>query len=266
MNAEYEKNGYLIIRNLFSQDELQTVRDVVQNFHTSWKRANADFYAEKAVNSAYLTAKEHLTEPERTTLFTFIGSSILMDLVASTMKSRPTFMNTQLFFNPKNKNQTNYWHRDPQYHLSIDEQKSALAGPEVIHCRIPLLDEPGIELVPGTHKRWDTDEEHNVRLEQHDHTNDESLSTGVAIALKAGDVLIFSANMIHRGLYGMDRLSFDILFCDPAPHLIKFVNDDCLPNPAVIQQLDNGDAFKSAIEIKAKTSAPLSAPSHSNNK
>jgi len=64
-----------------------------------------------------------------------------------------SIMNTQLFFNPVNDGQKNYWHRDSQYHLSIEEQKEALVGPDVVHFRIPLTNEPGIELVPCTHQR-----------------------------------------------------------------------------------------------------------------
>jgi hypothetical protein len=48
----------------------------------------------------------------------------------------------------------------------------------------------------------------------------------------------------------MQRLSLDILFCDPQPSLVKFVKDDCLPSPAIILTLENADAFKSTIGIK----------------
>lgn len=95
-------------------------------------------------------------------------------------------MNTQLFFNPVNPAQKNYWHRDPQYHLSIDEQKSALEGVNVVHYRIPLFGEPGIELVPASHKCWDTDEELDVRLARNNRRNSDDLSSGLTIELAAG--------------------------------------------------------------------------------
>lgn len=252
---EYEANGYFIFEGFFNERELCKLRMVVNDFHESWKRKNAQFYADKAVNSAYLTGKEHLNESARESLFKFIGSAKLMKVVASVMNSRPTFMNTQLFFNPVNKLQKNYWHRDPQYHLSLEEQKDALLGPNVIHFRIPLVDEPGIELIPGTHKRWDTEEELDVRLERNSRKNSDDLSTAVRVKLNAGDLLAFSANMIHRGIYGMQRMSLDILFCDPSQDLVKFVDDNCLPHQGIIKKLENADAFESAIEIKAMPSA-----------
>lgn len=250
MIDDYEENGYFVLRGFLSESERQKLREVLTNFHQSWKQENAQFYAEKAINSAYLTAKKHLIDSERESLFKFIGSVKLMDVVTSVMGDRPAFMNTQLFFDPVNEAQRNYWHRDPQYHLSIEEQKEALAGPNVVHFRIPLVDEPGMELIPGTHRRWDSDEELSVRLEQNGHRNYDSLSSGIRVTLNAGDLLIFSANMIHRGVYGMDRLSLDILLCDPAPELIRFVDDNCLPDSDILDELENANAFKSTIEIR----------------
>jgi ectoine hydroxylase-related dioxygenase (phytanoyl-CoA dioxygenase family) len=255
MNQNYQDNGFLLLKDFFSPTELPELRTTVSQFHQSWKQENAQFYAAKAINSAYLTAKKHLKNTERVTLFKFIGSAKLMDVVASVMDGRPTFMNTQLFFDPVDLKQHNYWHRDPQYHMTVEEQQQALLGPNVVHFRLPLVDEPGVELIPGTHRRWDLDDELDVRLERNGRKNHEYLATGLTVKLDAGDLLIFSANMIHRGIYGMDRMALDILFCDPVPELVQFVDDNWLPEPDILEKLENADAFKSAIEIKASFKA-----------
>jgi len=59
-----------------------------------------------------------------------------------------------------------------------------------------------------------------------------------------------SANMIHRGVYGMDRMALDILFCDPGAEVMKFVDDNWLPDQEILAELENADAFEQAIEIK----------------
>ena len=251
MKSEHKENGYFFVRGLFDKDELNELRDVLLEFHESWKRKNRDFYYEKAVNSAYITGTEHLSEPKRRVLFEFIGSSILMNVVRSVISDCPAFMNTQLFFDPVNDEQKNYWHRDPQYHMTIEQQKEALSGPNVVHFRIPLTQERGIELVPGSHRRWDSSEELNVRMEYENRKNYEDLSAGKIVELEVGDLLVFSGNMIHRGLYGMDRLAFDILFCDPAPELLNFVTDDCLPDQALMNTLSDPSAFLQTIASKA---------------
>jgi len=250
MNLEYEANGYFVIKAFFNESELQELRNVLLEFHASWKNKHFELYSKQAVNSAYITDTEHLTDSKRDVLFKFIGSRKLMDVVLSVIPTHPCFMNTQLFFNPADDRQKNYWHRDPQYHLSIEEQRQALSGPEVVHLRIPLASEPGLELVPGTHNRWDTNEEFNVRLEKNNRKNYENISTGVKVDLSPGDLLVFSANMIHRGLYGMDRFSFDILFCEPAPSLIEFISDDCLPPQHISSTLENATAFTNTRELK----------------
>ncbi|MDT8429662.1 MAG: phytanoyl-CoA dioxygenase family protein [Pseudomonadales bacterium] len=255
MNREYKESGYFVVRHLFTEEELRELAKAVLEFHGSWKCKNSEFYSKKAVNSAYITGTEHLGESKRNVLFKFIGSSRLMKVVSDVIPERPAFMNTQLFFNPVNADQKNYWHRDSQYHMTAEEQQEALSGPNVVHFRIPLANEPGIELVPGTHKRWDTDEELDVRLENNGHKNYEDISTGVRIKLEVGDLLVFSANMIHRGLYGMDRLSLDIIFCDTEPSLIKFASDDCLPGHEVLRDIEDPSAFLNTINLKTNNNA-----------
>jgi len=252
MNKAYNESGYLLIRNFLNDSEVSTLYAILAEFHRLWQKENATYYAQNAVNSAYLTNNQYLNDKQRQVLFDFIGSEKVMSVVNELIPEQPCFLNTQLFFNPMNPKQSNYWHRDPQYHLSIEQQKSALSASEVIHFRLPLLDEPGIELVPGTHKRWDSTEELNVRLEQNDHKNDQALSQGKIIKLAAGDLLIFSANMIHRGLYGLDRLAFDILFCQPDPSVIQFVSNDTLPTAEALKSLENSDAFDNTIKLKSR--------------
>jgi len=75
-----------------------------------------------------------------------------------------------------------------------------------------MVEENGLEWVPGSHQRWDTEEELNVRLELCGHRHQECLDSGLEIPLGAGDLLVFSANLIHRGLYGKHRMALDILF------------------------------------------------------
>lgn len=174
-----------------------------------------------------------------------------MEILTSIISQDPVFMNTQLFFNPVNKDQKNYWHRDPQYLLSLEEQKEALKKFSVLHFRIPLMNEPGIELIPGTHIKWDTDEELEIRLEINGRKNSEDISSGKIIKLESGDLLVFSANMIHRGLYGMNRFALDILFCDFDLEFANFIESDCLPSDHNFNMIENPAVFKNSLKLKA---------------
>jgi hypothetical protein len=115
---------------------------------------------------------------------------------------------------------------------------------------VPLFDELGMELVPETHKRWDNEEEYNVRQEEKGRLSSENLSTGKAIKLAAGDLLVFSADMIHRGLYGMDRLALDILVFDSAGDFADYVDDDCLPERSMLDKIDDPRLFVNTLQLK----------------
>ena len=247
--SEFTRHGFTVYRQLFSQAELADIKQVIADFHAAWLKHNQTFYQRGAINSAYLTSTEYLSEAQRVTLFKFIASHKIMQRVSGLLTNSPCFMNTQLFFDPLNLQQHNYWHRDPQYHLSLEEQKQALQGPQVLHFRLALYDEPGIELVPGTQTRWDTHEELQVRMQQNGFKNYHNISSGLAVPLQAGDLLVFSANMIHRGLYGQGRMALDMLFCDPDPLITQFIRADCLPNPAILPTLEAPDAFANSLAM-----------------
>lgn len=234
---QFIKNGFVKLNSFFKPYVLSSVKQVVKQFHQAWCEDNRDFYISNAINSSGLTSMQYLTEEQRLILFKLISHSQLLKVISQVIP-QPLFMGTQLFFDPVNTKQTNYWHRDPQYHLSVTEQRLALTGPEVLHVRIPLTADPGIEVIPGSHKNWDSDEELQVRLEQNGHKHSENLTNGIEIPLQVGDVLLFSANMIHRGLYGNNRLALDILYCERDPQLIEFVQLKHQPSTEMLAVLE----------------------------
>jgi ectoine hydroxylase-related dioxygenase (phytanoyl-CoA dioxygenase family) len=248
----YLEQGYVVLKNAFSAEQIKHLTTLVTEFHQAWLRNNQGFYQTKAVNSAYLTSTEYLGHTQRLELLQFIGCHTLMKNVRAVLGASVCFMNSQLFFNPFNPEQKNYWHRDPQYHLTLEQQKQALQGPEVIHFRVPLMNEVGLELVPGSHKRWDNLQQLNVRLEQNGASNYDDLTDGKVIPLNAGDLLIFSANMLHRGLYGGERLTLDLLFCEPVAELLDFVKADCLPEQADLAIIEDSQAFQNTLVLKSQ--------------
>jgi len=250
-DKSYEQQGYFVIRDYFNADEIASLRKVILKFHQRWKKDNKKFYQEEAFNSSLITGSQYLEFSERVALFNFISSKKMMNVVDSVIANNPAFMNTQLFFDPFNHQQKDFWHRDCQYDYDVEDQMKIIQETQVLHLRVPLFDEHGMELVPGTHKRWDNDEEYDVRQEEKGRLSSESLSTGKQIKLAAGDLLVFSADMIHRGLYGLDRLAFDILVFDSAADYIDYVDDDCLPDSTMLGEIDNPRLFMNTIRLKS---------------
>ncbi|TRX54504.1 phytanoyl-CoA dioxygenase family protein [Thalassomonas sp. M1454] len=253
LNLKYDHEGYFVLRDFFSAQEIEALRAVILKFHQLWKQDNLEFYQQEAFNSSLITGSKYLGCADRVKLFNFISSAKMMALVESLMPNKPAFMNTQLFFNPVNPQQKDFWHRDCQYDYDVEDQKKVITETQVVHLRVPLFDELGIELVPGTHKRWDNDEEFAVRQEVQGRTSCENLSGGKKVKLAAGDILVFSADMIHRGLYGLDRLALDILVFDSSANYADYVDDDCLPDHLMLAQIDNPKLYINTIDLKLKT-------------
>ncbi len=226
---DFENNGFVLVKHAFDQDDLLKLEKVLRAFHRAWLEDNVEFYQQGAINSAYLTEPSYLSDEQRLVLFQFIGSPKMAGHIKALFADPLMFVGTQLFFDPFQPEQKNYWHRDIQYGKSLDQQKKALSGPKALHFRIALRDERGIELVPGSHQRWDTEDELVVRCEQEGRTNSEDLKSGVSVPLQRGDMLVFDAKMIHRGLYGGDRFAFDILLADPDPSLKEIIHKNGLP-------------------------------------
>lgn len=248
MKDGYQKNGFGVARSFFSEPELAAVEPVLLALHENWLNDNQAFYETGAINSAYITHNKAHNPQDRLDLFNFIASKKLMTVATALVPKGPAFMNTQLFFDPVRPDQKNYWHRDIQYaQLSIDEQKSRFSTKSVLHFRIPFVNERGIDLIPGTHKRWDTERELDTRLKQNGYQPSDDLPDNQVVPLNRGDLLVFSANMIHRGLYGGDRFALDIIFCDTDPELLRFVEPDCLPDKQEMDLLALPEVFKATL-------------------
>ena len=251
LRSRYDQQGYFVVRNYFSDAEISALKNVILKFHQAWKQDNAQFYQQEAFNSSLITGSKYLAFDDRVALFNFISSKKMMAIIESVIATKPAFMNTQLFFDPYNRQQKNFWHRDCQYDHDVEAQKTVIHDTQVLHLRVPLFDELGMELVPGTHKRWDSAEEFDVRDERNGKLSSDSLSTGKAINLAAGDLLVFSADMIHRGLYGLDRLALDVLVFDSSADFIDYVDDDCLPDISILDKLNDPKLFKNTLDLKS---------------
>lgn len=212
--AQYRRDGFVLIPGFLNPDELENLCNLVLPPHRQWLAFNQSELNRGAVNSAYLTdAKYSRDENHRQALITWLSSEKWVDLAAMFLSAEPKFLNTQVFFNPLVPSKKPYWHRDIQYMgWSEEVQQQRIKTDGVLHLRIPLKDDPGMEFIPGSHNRWDTEIERKVRLELEGHRNHDEIPGSVRVLHGPGDLLVFSAHVIHRGTYGGERLSFDVLF------------------------------------------------------
>lgn len=242
---QFRKDGFIHLKGFFHEEDLTEIHTVVAGAHENWVKLNEQALKQGSVNSAFLTNPQFCrSELERERIFHFIQKAPIVDLGSALLDGQPYFMNTQLFFNPMTHEKKPYWHRDVQYSgLSKERQMELISEEQVLHFRIPFFEDPGLEIIPGSHMRWDTNEEEWVRLELEGRRNNEPLPGSIKIPHSPTDLLVFSAHLIHKGVYGGNRLSFDILFADFQQNRESVKETDHFPSPEMLAKMENGRIF-----------------------
>lgn len=263
---QYEKHGYAVLRGFFGNEEIFLINKYVDHVYQKWLSENeALIFEHKLVNMHSLTSQEFFQDipDRRKEFFELITPIKLTKALASMFGPGIHFHNTQLFFNPSNMDRLPYWHRDMQYSsiedsVQRDEQNKMLS----LHIRIPMIEEKGVEVVTGTHMRWDTELERNVRFELDGHKNSESLPNSQLIELAPGDILVFNAQMIHRGNYELNsaRKAFDLCVGKYHPLVSDFLDPQVLPTDKEIGSISNNEWYRTAREITAHKSSKRGAP------
>ena len=237
----YQQQGFLHLPGFYRPHELADLNTVLLKHHQAWLIQHQAAYQNGLINSHSLSADPALSEEDKTVLFQTIAAPALLAQLASIFPQAPRFLNTQLFFDPYHSDQRNYWHRDVQYTgLNEAAQRNVILLQNVVHCRIAMRPELGIELIAGSHQRWDSDQEYAVRMGKPPYRPHDDLPHTTHVPLQTGDVLLFSANMLHRGVYGQNRLAFDTIYCDDHLDLLAHRSDHTLPNAAQLATLPEG--------------------------
>lgn len=254
----FDEQGYVLVKNLLPPTAIENLSKIVDRVQAQWMRENhADYVERRLVNMHSLTSMRYFEDDktERTRFFDSIASSAVTALIRGMFGNDIYFHNTQLFFNPYDSNSLPYWHRDMQYSpvddaAQANEQRNLLS----LHVRIPLIKEKGVELIAGTHRRWDTELEKNVRFELNDHKNSEDLPGAVLIDAEPGDVLVFDAQMIHRGNYRLNesRKSLDLCLGRPHPFAIRYLDESVLPKEHEMENISNNAWYALARKIVQK--------------
>lgn len=253
----YHENGYLLVRRFFDAALIETLTRCCDRIFGQWLANHRSAYVnERLINMHSLSDPVYFTEnTERILFFNAVANGPLVRLCADLFGDKLYFHNTQLFFNPLDPGKAPYWHRDLQY-TGIEESEQIALLPQLLnlHARIALIPERGLELIPKTHRRWDTTLERAVRLELDGHSNNEALPTALRLDLDPGDLLIFNAHMLHRGNYALNdaRKAFDILIGTPHPLMMKWLDAGMLPARADIARIDFPQWYQNAWNVVDK--------------
>lgn len=245
----------MLVEGLVRPRELQRLARIVHRIKGQWCAENRSGYLQQGlVNMHSLTHPRYFENHahERLDLFRAMTPPRLVALLDRLFGDGVYFHNSQLFFNPHDVSRPACWHRDLQY-SAVDPaaQQAELLNLLALHVRIPLVPETGIELIPGTHGRWDTPLERDVRMQQNGRSGSEDLPGALQVSLEAGDVLIFSAQMIHRGNYRLNpcRLALDLCVGKQHPFTAAWLDADNLPTEQELERIDNRHWYEAAWSV-----------------
>lgn len=250
----YDQQGYLVLKQIFEPSALEALKAQVAPIYHQWQQRNQQVsgYTQQ-VNMHSLTHPAYFAQSEaRMEFFQHLAHPRLVQTLKTIFGSAIYFHNTQLFFNPADPNKTNYWHRDLQYSaLGDDLQKQIHHELLSLHVRIALMDETGVELIPHSHRQWDSPLEHAVRFAREGHHQHDELPYSHLIKLKAGDVLVFNSQLIHRGRYDFNaqRLALDLCIGTPHAAIREFMDTSVQPTADELAQLKHNDWFVEATRL-----------------
>ena len=217
LRNEWERDGFIIIKEVFDQKRTNQLKSVCECILQQWRICNPET-GEPGGNSD-ATVMRHLNHSgyfrdsvlELTDLMDAVADDKVLGICRTILSEEPLFRCTSLFMNPTKTSQDGSWHRDTQFTTKTErEEKTRIQSAKEmgngIQLQIALVTSDDVELVPGSHLRWDTTEEYHVR-KANDGANSRSntISGSQRIALQPGDALAFNPYGLHRGRYHTDK-------------------------------------------------------------
>ena len=214
----WQRDGYLVVPGLLSAARAARLATIVEPVLAQWRDCNPETGEPGGGPDA--TVMRHLNHPEYFSqerradlvdLLQTVADPAVLDVCGAILGAEPLFRCTSLFMNPQDGTKDGNWHRDSQFHHPDEEQeKQAIAaGGDLgrsVQLQVALVPSDDVEVVPGSHRRWDTEAEYAIRRADGQKNNRSNAMPGaLRVALGAGDAVAFNPLALHRGRYHADK-------------------------------------------------------------
>jgi hypothetical protein len=181
LEGDWRRDGYVVARGVFDDATVQKLRVIAERCLVQHVACNPeDGVPRSPEETLNHTCMRHLNHPgycapgseEFTTLMESIADPAVLSLVEGLFGGPCLFRSTSLFSNPLGTSTEGAWHRDSQFLIPdeaderqfIEEQvASKLTHSHGVQMQIALVPNDDVELVKGSHLRWDNEEEYAVR-------------------------------------------------------------------------------------------------------
>lgn len=219
LHQQWINEGCVIVRGMFDPARTAQLHAICDRILEQWRVNNPE--TDKPGGGPEATVMRHLNhrgyfDDAQTAELTLLMDAVADDKVIGTMRAifneEPLFRCTSYFFNPLEGGKDGNWHRDSQFGTPDDAAEQAVLAKAAeegnsVQMQIALVPSEDIEVVPGSHLRWDTPEEYAIRKADGGANNRSNAMPGaMRVALAPGDAVLFNPMAIHRGRYHANRL------------------------------------------------------------
>jgi ectoine hydroxylase-related dioxygenase (phytanoyl-CoA dioxygenase family) len=204
------ENSHAIVRGLFDPSTAERLREICERVLEQWRRAPRSDNPPVGPQANYM---RHVNDPEYhrdhpddlAFLLDAVGAPQVAKAIGEALDEDYFFQMTSLYFNPTGDSQDGFWHKD-----KIGAEANVALVPETgagLQLQIALVPTDDLELVPGSHFRDYTPEEHAICVADGERNNrSNEMPGGVRVELQPGDAALFTQLCIHRGRYHTDKL------------------------------------------------------------
>jgi hypothetical protein len=218
LTSQWMEQGYVVVRGIYTAERAALLQDISERILAQWRTQNPENGEPGGDRNA--AAMRHLNhagyfaggEPGFVEIMDAIAAPSVLEVCRSILGEEPLFRCTSLFMNPLDTSNDGSWHRDSQFHHpDEEEEKKAIAdggeGGHAVQLQVALVASADVEVVPASHKRWDTPEEYAIRrADGGKNSRANNMLGAVRVALEPGDAVAFNPWGLHRGRYHVDKL------------------------------------------------------------
>lgn len=242
LRKQYMETGVIFVPRIIDPALVRHIRVISEHCLCQW-RLRAAAGAENDVNIANAHVMRHLNDPcyyagrrqWLVDLLDFVAHPDILAVVREVFNDEVLFRCTSLFMNPLLDSMDGNWHRDSQFttpdeetekatfHRIADGLRQEKKGTS-LQLQIALVPSDDSEYVPGSHLRWDNEEEYFIRrAEGFKHNRSNLMPGAVRTHQEPGDAAAFHPMGLHRGRYHAERyrrtfmLTYNAVSIDPKP-------------------------------------------------
>ena len=210
---QWQEQGYLVLPGALDLDRVARLHSICERVYDQWRRESepgsepgGHHYQPSAWSLLHINhAKYHREFPsDLAFVLDMLADPLPIGLIEDIFQDEAVFMQSNYYIDPPSLPLPAGWHRDCQFFAPGDEAKELAdlmveaEPPRELHMHIPLVKSAATQVVPGSHRRWDTPGEEAVRRRN---PVDGDMPGALRLGLNPGDLAFFHVNTLHRGHY-----------------------------------------------------------------